>query len=288
MNVKGKAAVVTGGATGIGFGIAQALVEKGCRVMVADIEADKAEASAARLRDLGGEVEAASCDVADYGSVSALADKVWSVFGEVHLIFNNAGVGATANIIDTPPETVDWILGVNFKGVWNGCSVFGKRFVEQGIEAAICNTASEHSLGLAHLGQGIYTASKHAVLGMSDVLRNELPENVKVSVVCPGLVQTELHNAGRNGPGGSAPAEMLAVGEKVMARGMTPEFVGQRSVEGVEAGDFLIMTHPHARSFAEKRWIDIDAAFDKAPSIENAEQYDVTSVIGSVLSGAGD
>lgn len=288
MRVEGKAAVVTGAASGIGFGIAQALVEKGCRVLLADIELSKAKAAAERLRAMEGKVEAAACDVADYGSVATLADTAWAAFGQVDLLFNNAGVGATANLIDASPEDVDWIMGVNFKGVWNGCSIFGKRFVAQGSEATICTTASEHALGVPHLGQGIYTATKHAVLGLSDVLRGELPAHVQVSVVCPGLVHTELHNAGRNGPNGPAPAEALALGAKVMARGMDPLDIGRKTVAGVEKGEFLIMTHPYARTIAEKRWNDIDEAFKRAPSVENAAQYDVNSVVAAVLSGSGD
>lgn len=288
MQVRGKAAVVTGGATGIGLGLAEALVEQGCRVMIADIEAEKAKAAAEKLRAKGGTVETAACNVADHASVAALADAAWAAFGNVDLVFNNAGVGANANVIDADPTEVDWIWGVNIKGVWNGCSIFGKRFVEQGTEAAICVTASEHALGVPHLGQGIYTASKHAVLGLSDVLRNELPVHVQVSVVCPGLVHTELHNAGRNGPNGAAPAEALALGAKVMARGMDPLEIGRKTIAGVEKGEFLIMTHPHARTIAEKRWNDIEEAFKRAASVENAAQYDVNTVVAAVLSGSGD
>lgn len=284
MNIKGKAAVVTGGASGIGLGIAQALIEKGCRVMIADIEEAKAIAAAEKLSKLGGDVKAQACDVASYASVTQLADAAWDAFGEVNLVFNNAGVGTTGNLIDTDPAEVDWVLNVNLKGVWNGCSVFGKRFVAQESNSVICNTASEHALGVPHLGQGIYTASKHALLGMSDVMRGELPEHVSVSVVCPGLVKTELHTASRNGPSGMPSDEVASMGAQVLARGMNPLDIGRLTVAGVERGDFLIMTHPHARTFAEKRWQDIEEGFDKAPEVENAEQYDVTSVIQSVFS----
>lgn len=284
MNIIGKAAVVTGGASGIGFGIAQALLEKGCRVMIADIEEAKVLAAAEMLNKLGGDVRTQVCNVADYASVTQLADAAWEAFGEINLVFNNAGVGTSGNIIDTDPKEVDWVLDVNLKGVWNGCSVFGKRFVAQEGNSVICNTASEHALGVPHLGQGIYTASKHALLGMSDVMRGELPEHVSVSVVCPGLVKTELHIASRNGPSGMPPEDVAAIGEQVLARGMDPLDIGHLTVAGVERGDFLIMTHPHARAFAEKRWQDIEEGFAKAPEVENAEQYDVTSVIQSVLS----
>ena len=92
------------------------------------------------------------------------------------------------------------VLEVNLIGVWHGCAVFGRRFVDQGTPAHIVNTGSEHSLGVPHLRAGAYTASKHAVLGLSDVLRRELPDHVKVSVLCPGIVPSRLAEAARNRP----------------------------------------------------------------------------------------
>jgi len=252
--------------------------------MLADIDGARAEEAAMTLRDEGAMAASAICDVSDYASVEALADEAWSVFGGVQLIFNNAGVMSSAPVIDADPREVDWIIDINVKGVWNGCSVFGKRFRDQPEEAAIGITASEHSLGVPHLGGGIYTASKHALLGMADVMRQELPEHVTVSLVFPGLVRTRLFDATRTSPIGPAPEKARAFGEKVMAYGMDPSEVGRRAVEGVEQGEFMVMTHPHVRAFAEKRWQDIDAAFARAPAVENAEQYTVDAVMNRIRS----
>lgn len=277
------AAVVTGGASGIGAGIARALAERGCRIMLADIDTGAAEEVAASLRERGAEAKVMACDVSDYASVEALADAAWSAFGSVHMIFNNAGVMSSAPVIDADPREVHWIIDTNLKGVWNGCSVFGKRFRAQRLPACIAITASEHSLGVPHLGGGIYTASKHAVLGMADVMRQELPDFITVSLTFPGMVRTRIYEATRSSPIGPAPENVRAFGERAMAYGMDPLEVGRRAVQGVEQGEFMVMTHPHVRAIAEKRWQAVDAAFARAPAIDNPEQYEVEAVMARLV-----
>jgi NAD(P)-dependent dehydrogenase (short-subunit alcohol dehydrogenase family) len=277
------AAVVTGGGSGIGAGIARALAERGCRIMLADIDIIAAEQAAEALRQDGAIARAVACNVSDYASVEALAEAAWSAFGPVQTIFNNAGVMSSAPVIDADPREVDWIIDTNLKGVWNGCSVFGKRFRAQGKPACIAITASEHSLGVPHLGGGIYTASKHAVLGMADVMRQELPDFINVSLTFPGMVRTRIYEATRSSPIGPAPEKVRAFGERAMAYGMDPLEVGRRAVEGVEAGEFMVMTHPHVRAIAEKRWNAVDAAFGRAPAIDNPGQYEVEAVMARLM-----
>jgi len=285
MELAGKAAVVTGGAAGIGLALATALVEKGCSVMIADVEADEAEKAAASLREKGGTVEAAACDVRDYDAVMALADAAWSSFGRVDLVFANAGVMSGSSVIDYRPEHMDWIIDVNIKGVWNTVSIFGRRFRDAGQEAAICMTASEHAIGVPHLGGGIYTATKHAVLGMADVMRQELPENITVSLVFPGITQSKLYDSERNSPTGPTAEKAKEIGARVMAKGMDALVLARRTVEGVANGDFMIMTHPHIVGYAEKRWREISAAIAAVPPFDDSEQYDVARVQKEVLGG---
>lgn len=162
----------------------------------------------------------------------------------------------TLNIAESDAR---WVLDVNLMGVWYGCVAFGRRFVEQGTPAHILNTGSENSLGIAHTHAAFYTASKHAVLGLSDVLRRELPEFVGVSVLCPGMVRTDLSGSLRHRQerfGG--PSEVGVPTD----RGMEPEEVGQRAVEGIRRGDFMIVTHPPVRELVEERTAEILAAFD--------------------------
>lgn len=284
MALEGAAAVVTGGGSGIGVGIATALVERGCRVMLADIDTEAAEQAALALRHGGADVRVAFCDVGEHASVEALADRAWAAFGAVQLVFNNAGVMSTAPVIDADPREVHWIIDTNLKGVWNGCSVFGRRFRDQQLPACIAITASEHSLGVPHLGGGIYTASKHAVLGMADVMRQELPEFIKVSLTFPGMVRTRIYEATRSSPIGPAPENVRAFGARAMAYGMDPLDVGRRAVQGAAEGQFMVMTHPHVRAIAERRWQAIDAAFAVAPAIANPEQYEVEAVMAKLMS----
>ncbi|MDX1581691.1 MAG: SDR family NAD(P)-dependent oxidoreductase [Alphaproteobacteria bacterium] len=279
MKISGQAAVVTGAATGIGFAMAELLASRGCKVMLADIEGEKVKAAAESLRGKAYEAEAMACDVSDYSAVQALAEQAEDAFGPIRLVFANAGVMSSAPVIKYDPREVDWMLGVNIKGVWNTCSIFGQKMLKQGSEGALCLTGSEHSLGVPHLGGGIYTATKHAVLGMADVMRAEMPDAVSVHVVCPGVTSTELYDSQRNSPAGPTPEQAKTMGAKVMSWGLAPSYIAQRALDGIEAGEFLIMTHPHVRAIAERRAQDVSAAFDAAPEVENAEQYSVEALM---------
>ncbi|NKF25197.1 SDR family NAD(P)-dependent oxidoreductase [Pseudomonas sp. BGM005] len=292
MDVSGKTAVVTGGGSGLGRALVLALAERGCRVAVADIETEQAERVALEARQAGAaDVLAVTCDVSRRESVEALADAAWQRFGKVELVFNNAGVAASSSsLLEATTEELQWVFSVNVTGVWNGCSVFIKRLLATGAGGHIINTASEHAIGVPHVGQGFYTASKHAVLGMSDVLRSELPSNIGVSVLCPGLLKSNLWDAQRNRPkefGATlVPDEMKAVGKAVIERGMEASEVAQRALEGVERRDFLIVTHAHLKLIAQKRWTEIASVCDRhAPYYPGCEKFDVNNVLQDVLGG---
>ena len=185
--LEGAVAVVTGGGSGIGRGIALALARAGSTVVVADIDAERAERVAAEVQSRGGEATGVACDVTDRDAVEDLAGSAWARHGHVDLVANNAGVFPKfASVLDTDEREARWVLEVNLMGVWYGCAAFGKRFVDQGTPAHILNTGSENSVGIPHTHAAFYTASKHGVLALSDVLRRELPDFVGVSVLCPG------------------------------------------------------------------------------------------------------
>ena len=262
--LENKVAVVTGGASGIGRGIARALAAEGTHVVVADVEQASAQETAAELKEKGVRSLAVACDVSDRASVEALADRTWKEFGKVNLLCNNAGVGAASPVVDTPPHNVEWVFSVNFFGVWNGCSVFIPRMRESEGPAHILNTGSEHSLGIPFAGMGIYTATKHAVLALSDVMRRELePDGIGVSILCPGVVATEIWNAGRNRPeqfGG--PQQSPEEFRNFVASGMDPDEVGRLTVAGIRRGDFYILSHPEIRPIVEARYQELLAAFD--------------------------
>jgi NAD(P)-dependent dehydrogenase (short-subunit alcohol dehydrogenase family) len=275
-----KVVVVTGGASGIGLGISRAFATEGATVVIADIEAAAAAAGAAQLPE--GHGYAMACDVTDRASVEGLAEHAWSTFGHVDVIVNNAGVFPPRSpLIDADEADIRWVLEVNIVGVWHGCSVFGKRLLEQGTPANILNTGSENSFGVPHTHAGAYTASKHAVLGLSDVLRRELPEFVKVSILCPGMVPSRLGQAVRNRPerfGG--PLDVSGGGNVPAAIGMSADEVGRRAVDGVAAGEFYIVTHPPVREIADERYEEVSSAFERqAPRFDGDELMDTRALL---------
>lgn len=287
MELRDKVAVVTGGASGIGRAIGLALAEKGTHVVVADIERGRAEAVANEIAARGVKSVGLACDVAREESVETLADDAWKRFGHVDLVVNNAGVAGGTWLLESSAKDMRWLFEVNVFGVWYGCKAFGRRFEEQGTPAWIVNTGSEHSLGMPHIQAGFYTATKHAVLGLSDVLRNELPPHIGISVLCPGVVKTDFWNASRNRPAEhGGPAEAAKEVRAIMERGKDALEIGRQAVAGVERGDFYIVTHPHARGYVEKRYAEMLAAFDaQAPFQAGEERYDVTTIALEVIAG---
>jgi NAD(P)-dependent dehydrogenase (short-subunit alcohol dehydrogenase family) len=234
--------------------------------VVGDVDETRATAVAAEIARAGVRSIGVACDVTERASVEALAERAWSAFGRVDILCNNAGVGLLGAVTDTPLRDAEWLFAVNVWGVVHGCQVFVPRFVATGGPAHILNTGSEHSVGIPFPGMGMYTATKHAVLALSDVLRRELePHAIGVSILCPGVVRTEIWNAGRSRPdrfGG--PQESPPEFATFLDAGMDPDEVGRIAVAGVEAGEFFIMSHPEVRAIAEARAHDVQAAFDVA------------------------
>ena len=288
MDLTGKSAVVTGGGNGIGQALCFALAKEGVNVAVADIDAAAASAVADEVRAAGVEALGIATDVTDEDAVNALADEAWGAFGEVHILVNNAGVmHGTTPLAETSAADFDWVFAVNVRGAMNGIRAFVPRFIAAGHESHVVNTASEHALGVPHIGAGLYTASKHALLGLSDVLRRELPEHVKVSVLCPGIVASTLWRASERrheAYGGSESAPEMA-GAFMHQVGMAAETVAAQAVDGIRRGEFYIVTHPHAVGIAEARWAEQEAAFaTQAPRREDDAKYDLEPIMRQLMS----
>jgi len=275
--LSGKVAVITGAASGIGRGLAERFASAGMRLVLADIEEEPLEGVAAGLRDAGGEVEAALVDVREAGDLEALAERCAARFGGAHVLCNNAGVAVGGPIWEVTSEDWSWILGVNLVGVINGVRAFVPRMLASGEEGHVVNTASIAGLtSPAFLGP--YNVTKHAVVTLSETLLAELKASearIGVSVLCPGWVQTRLHESDRNKPGaadGDEPAdptaELLreAVGG-LIAGGIPPEQVADAVAAAIREDRFWIRTHPEMEPAVKERCEAIIAAETPPPML---------------------
>jgi NAD(P)-dependent dehydrogenase (short-subunit alcohol dehydrogenase family) len=261
--LEGRVAVVTGAASGIGRAIVDALVAERMRVVMADVEEAALVRAAGEVTGAGGDVLAVVCDVSNAASVVALRDETLAAYGAVHLVCNNAGVAPVGPMVETTASDWAWVLGVNVAGVAHGVITFGPLMAAQGF-GHIVNTASEAGLSTVPI-LGMYCASKHAVVGLSEALYKELgPQGVGVSVLCPNLVRTQIFHSERNRPE-APPAtvtqhETLGMLREVIDQvGISPAEVAAAVVAAVKENRFWILTHETAVAVVAARADDIAA-----------------------------
>jgi NAD(P)-dependent dehydrogenase (short-subunit alcohol dehydrogenase family) len=253
MDLQGKTAVITGGASGIGLATAIQFSKAGAKIVLGDIEDGPLARQVDEMRSHGAEVIGVHCDVAKEADVEALRDAALKEFGAVHLIFNNAGV-AGGSTLGSPKKIWDWVLSVNLDGVVNGMNAFIPLFLEQN-EGYVVNTASEAGLvGVA--GMGPYNASKFAVVGISESLFHTLAntgKNVHVSVLCPNFVRTRIHESERNMPKEIASyaenpelQEIRELAAALVNAGIDAADVAKAVEDAVVNEKFWILTHEHS------------------------------------------
>ncbi|MCU1467394.1 MAG: short-chain alcohol dehydrogenase [Actinomycetia bacterium] len=258
-DLNGKVAVVTGGASGIGNALARRFASEGAQVVVGDIEADALERAVAELRASGAPAVGIVTDVTDPAQMQALGDAAVERFGGVHVFCNNAGVGGGGLSWEMPLSTWEWVIGVNMWGVIHGVRTFVPLLMQQA-EAHIVNTASVAGLVAAPF-MGPYNASKHAVVAISETLHHELAmvaPQVKVSVLCPGWVNTKIAESGRNRPEHLQEDDAVADGEGaellrgLIEKGMPPEEVAGKVRDAMRDERFWVLTHDDEGDF----WVD--------------------------------
>ncbi|MXZ89044.1 MAG: SDR family NAD(P)-dependent oxidoreductase [Dehalococcoidia bacterium] len=250
----GKVAVITGGASGIGLGMATRFAAEGMRLVLADIEEAVLEEAAAGLRENGAEVLTVQTDCGDAASMDNLAEESLAHYGSVHVVCNNAGVGARGTMWKLGVNDWEFVLRVNLWGVIHGVRVFAPHLVEQD-EGHIVNTGSMAGL-VSVSGTGPYNVSKHGVVTLSETLYGELQDagsNVGVSVLCPGIIRTNLRNSERNRPEHLRDLDAEAVKERtqstpgfsdtVRLQALSPEWAAECVFEGIKENRFYILTH---------------------------------------------
>jgi NAD(P)-dependent dehydrogenase (short-subunit alcohol dehydrogenase family) len=186
--------VVTGGGSGIGRGLALTWAAEGMNVVVADVRTEPAERVADEIRTMGRQATAVQCDVANPESVAALAEESFARFGTVDLLCNNAGVGTFGSLLDATPDDWKWIFSVNLFGMVHGIAAFVPRMRLQSGPAHIVNTGSASAITAGNFGNGVYVASKAAVMSLTERLRKELePDGIGVSLLLASRVTTSIH-----------------------------------------------------------------------------------------------
>ena len=277
----GRTAFITGGANGIGLGLARALVAEGCNVVIADIRQESIDAALKSLP--GARVMGVRMDVASRADFAGAAAAVEARFGAVTLLFNNAGINLFQTIEESSFDDWDLVLGVNFHGVVNGVATFVPRMVAAGKGGYVVTTASMASF-LAAGVPGIYNTTKFAVRGMSESLRASLaPKGIGVSVLCPGLVKSYIYASDDIRPaalkGGAKPVDAANVKRlaDIHEFGMEPDVIAARTLEAMRENRFHIFSHPEFRDelrelfdeiLADFRDYPVDAGHDKRVGFE--------------------
>lgn len=269
-DVNGTAAIITGGASGIGFGMAQVFAEAGGKVFLADIEEPALTAAIEKLRAAGATVEGCVCDVSDRESVSNMVGTAILAFGRIQILCNNAGVGSGGPFRDLRTSDWDWVVGVNMMSVVYGIELVLPHMEGHGEPCHIVNTASIAGLrGVANMAP--YCATKSAVVAISESFASEFEgSKIGMSVLCPGWVRTRITESARNRPDRFGPPRDRAatVSEErakhvaaAIENGLDPREVGRQVLAAIRNNDLYIFTDDLMREPSAERFRAIQAAF---------------------------
>ncbi|MCV7197857.1 SDR family NAD(P)-dependent oxidoreductase [Mycobacterium angelicum] len=264
----GRGAVITGGASGIGFATALEFARRGAKLVLADVDKPGLEHAVARLRNDGFEAHGVMCDVRHLDEVVHLADEAFRLLGQVDVVFSNAGIVVAGPIAEMTNDDWRWVIDIDLWGNIHAVEAFLPRLLEQGTGGHIAFTASFAGL-VPNAGLGAYGVAKYGVVGLAETLAREVKDNgIGVSVLCPMVVETKLvSNSERirgadyglastpdvTGSVGSLPAQddTLSVGD-----------VARLTADAVLANRLYILPHEAARASVRRRFERIDRAFD--------------------------
>ena len=267
--VRGKVAFITGGASGIGFGIAQACVDAGMNVVLGDLRPDHIDAAVAHFaqRNQLAQVHTIRVDVTDRAAMAAAADETVQRFGKVHVVVNNAGVGIEGPFKNVTYDDWDFGLAVNLGGVINGLQTFLPRIRAHGEGGHVVNTASLAALVPMPANFALYVTAKAGIIALSETIRAELAlENIGVSVLCPGPVKSNIRELKKNRPPQFKMSEAFQNAAEALSQRETPELwmepveVGALVLNAICKNELYVITHGEWRAMATARHEAILAA----------------------------
>ena len=253
-DLAGKVAFITGGGSGVALGQAKAFAAQGMKIVIADIRRDHLDGALAYFRERNQPVHGIQLDITDRKAYAAAADEAEQVFGPVQLLCNTAGVSQFGPVQQATYDDWDWQMSVNLGGMINGVQTFVPRMIKHGLGAHIVNTASMAGF-LPLPGCAIYCTTKFAVRGLSECLQLDLaPLGIGVSVLCPGAVNTNIHEAvltrpahlAKTGYYGADPTVMAGL-KAVIQPGLDPVELGRKVLEGVERNELYIIPYSEFR-----------------------------------------
>ncbi len=270
-NLKGKVAVITGGASGLGRAIADVCVREGMKIVIADIEDHTLQQATAEIQGLGAEVIGVKVDVSKADDVLRLADKTYETFGGCHLLFNNAGVAGGKRAWETTEADWQWELGVNLWGVIHGIRIFVPRMLASGDESYVINTASVAGL-LTPTMSASYNVTKHGVVALSETLYHDLNEvgaKIHAAVLCPAYVNTGIGESARNRPtdlknqseiiSADQQARYELLKQALLKGKKTAADVANDVFAAIAEDKFYILTHPRILPSVQMRMEEIIA-----------------------------
>jgi NAD(P)-dependent dehydrogenase (short-subunit alcohol dehydrogenase family) len=255
VELRGRTAVVTGGASGIGRALILRFARDGANVVIADVDEPGMASVVGEAEGLGVKAIGVRTDVTELSQLQALAARAFDTFGAVHVLCNNAGVAAWGGLESATHRDWQWVLGVNLWGVIHGIEAFVPRMIARGEPAHIVNTASMAGL-IASKGLGVYNTSKYAVVGLSETLAKDLrPYRIGVSVLCPLGVQTRIRDSERNRPAvlrneraeSATPVELIG-------RSLAPEAVADMVLAAIHANELYVITHEESLEPLRRRF----------------------------------